>query len=172
MNAARLVALALSAGLLCGCGYTNKTILPKEISTIAVPTFEDRIPAEVDFTHQAGLPIDVTNAVIDRLLFDGNLRVVDEKEADVTLVGKIVRFDQEPTRFNELERVEEYRLIVTAHVTLLDNRTKRPLWVESSLSGEKVFFLEGSRASGQRLATEEAVLEVARNIVDRIVEDW
>ncbi len=174
MNGRRLLALGVLslAGLLAGCGYTNKTTLPREIRTIVVPTFEDRIPQEVEFTHQAGLPVDVTNAVIDRLLFDGNLRVVDEKDADVTLVGKIIRFDQEPTRFNEQERVEEYRLIITARVTLLDNRTQKPLWIEPNLSGDIEFFLEGSRAMGQRRAVEDAIKEIARNIVDRIVEDW
>ena len=169
----RLVALACAAALVAGCGYTNKTVLPKKIHSIAVPTFEDRIPTDSDFTHQAGLVVDVTNAVINRLLFDGNLRVVDEKDADVTLVGKVIRFDQEPTRFDDLERVEEYRLVVVTHITLLDNHTQKPLWIESNLGGDTEFFLEGSsRGKGQRRATEEAVEELARNIVDRIVEDW
>src|SRR3990167_9403651 len=93
-----------------GCGYTQKARLPNDIKTIAIATFKNEIPPEEQFAYHAGLEIELTNAVRDRFIFDGNLKVVDESEAEAILQGSIISYEQETLRFDRLESVQEYRL--------------------------------------------------------------
>lgn len=161
-----------SSMLFGGCGYTNRAVLPNNIRTIAVPPFQNEIPTQDQFTHVAGLEVDITEAVIDRLLFDGNLKVTDLKKADARLVGSIISYHQEATRFNNLEGVSEYRLYVICKLTLIDQRTDTVIWNEPAFSGDTEYYIEGANVKPEREALDRALEDFAKNVVDRIVEDW
>ena len=62
-------------------------VLPGGIKTIAIPTFKNAIPAAEIYTYRPGLEIDITNAVIKRFNFDGNLKVTAKEKADAILEG-------------------------------------------------------------------------------------
>lgn len=164
-----LAVLLLSVG---GCGYTTETKLPNDIKTIAVPTFTNKIPIDDVYTYVSGLEVRLTNAVINRLIFDGNLKVVGLDEADAVLVGELKSYEQEPVRFTNTESVEEYRLFIVTKLELRDQRTNEIIWVEPSFSGDTEYFVTGPKAISERQAAEKAIEDLARNIVDRIVEDW
>lgn len=168
-SAPLLVLLLLSS---TSCGYTRKTALPRDIRTIHVDTFKNKINLGDVYAYEPGLEIKITNAVIRRLHLDGNLRVASREEADVVLEGDLIGFDQEGVRFTGLERIEEYRLYVAVDIRLRDIKTGETLWNEDNFSGDSSYFVTGPRSVSRTIATDRAVEKLARNVVDRIVEDW
>ncbi len=154
------------------CGYTNKTTLPRNIRTIHINTFQNKVPLGKIYAYEPGLEIKITNAIIRRLHIDGNLKVVDKEKADAILEGDLISFDQEGVRFSGLERIEEYRLYLVAALRLRDRKTGEMIWEEQNFSGDASYFVLGPRTVSRGEATEKAIDRLARNVVDRIVEDW
>jgi len=155
-----------------GCGYTNQTVLPQNIRTIHIDTVQSARPVEDVFAYVPGLEIKITNAIIRRLHRDGNLKVVPREQADGILQTKLTGFQQEGVRFTSLESVEEYRLFVVAAVRLVNGKTREVIWEEPNFSGDAEYFVRGLGSISRGEAAERAVDRLARNIVDRIVEDW
>jgi len=149
-----------------------KVQLPSGIETIYVPNFVNNISQSSRYSYESGLEIDVTNAVIDRLIYDGNLRVVKEENADAVLIGEVIGYEQESLRYNELEGVEQYRLFITTRLTLQKRETEEIIFQESNFTGDTEFFIEGGSAISERAAADNAIEKLAKKIVDRIVEDW
>ena len=164
--------LGLFLSLQSACGYTRKAVLPNGIQTIHVETFQNKIPLGRVYAYEPGLEIKITNAVIRRLHVDGNLKVVPRETADAILEGDLVGFDQEGVRFTGLERIEEYRLYVVTALRLKDRKTGQVIWEEPNFSGDSSYFVQGSRATSRNEAADKAMDRLARNVVDRIVEDW
>ena len=157
---------------LSGCGYTQQVTLPNNIKTIAIPTFQNKIPPNERYAYRPGLEIELTNAIRDRFIFDGNFKVVDESEADAILKGAIVSYEQEGLRFDQLESVEEYRLFLVVNFELVDRKTKQVIIKEPNFSGQTEFFTSHSPAAVRRTAANSVVVDLARSLVDRIVEEW
>ena len=116
-EAAKLMSGTLSSVLfflllISGCGYTQQVKLPNDIKTIAIETFKNEIPPQEQFAYRPGLEIELRNTLVEQFLLDGNLKVVDESEADAILKGSVISFEQEGLRFDNLEDVEEYRLFL------------------------------------------------------------
>ena len=168
---ARFVALS-SFCFLSACGYTQEARLPSGIKTIAVSTFKNEIPPKEQFAYRPGLEIELTNAIIDRFIFDGNLKVVDESKADAVLEGSIITYEQEGVRFDRLESIEEYRLFLVVKFKLTDRRTQQVIIEEPNFSGRAEFFISRSPNAVRRTAANSATFDLARNLVDRIVEEW
>lgn len=167
-----ILLLLFFLGLFSGCGYTNKTRLPENIKTIHVDTVGFDIPTKDIYAYEPGLEIKITNAIIRRLEQDGNLKVVPREEADAILVAKLTRFDQEGVRFNIIERVTEYRLFITLDMQLLNGKNDAVIWGEPTFTGDTEYFVTDVRSVGRSEAAERAIERLARNVVDRIVEDW
>lgn len=158
--------------LIFGCGYTQKAHLPGDIKTIAVHTFKNEIPPKEQFAYRPGLEVELTNAIIDRFIFDGNVKVVDESKADAVLEGAIISYEQEGVRFDRLESIEEYRLYLVVKFKLIDRKANHILIEEPNFSGRAEFFVSRSPASVRRTAANTATFDLARSLVDRIIEDW
>ena len=166
------IAVFAAANLLSGCGYTQEAKLPSGIKTIAVRTFKNEIPPKEQFAYRPGLEVELTNAIIDRFIFDGNLKVVEESKADAVLEGAVVSYEQEGVRFDRLESIEEYRLFLVIRFKLLDQRTNLVIMEEPNFSGRAEFFVSRSTATVRRSAANTATFDLARSLVDRIVEEW
>lgn len=164
--------LAIFLSLHGACGYTQKAALPRGIKTIHVDTFQNKVSLGNTYAYEPGLEIKITNAIIRRLHLDGNLRVTAREKADAILEGSLIGFDQEGLRFTGLERIEEYRLYVVVSMRLKDRSTGEILWEEPNFSGDASYFVVGARASSRAKAADRAIERLARNAVDRIVEDW
>ncbi len=155
-----------------GCGYTRKTVLPQEMKTIYVDTVKNQIPIDHVYAYQPGLEIDITNAIIRRLQRDGILQVTTREGADVILDSKLIGYEQEGLRFTGLESVEEYRLFIVLNMRLINNKTKEIIWREPNFSGDAEYFVSSVRSLAREEASHRAIDRLARNVVDRIVEDW
>ena len=164
--------IAVIVLVLSGCGYTQEAHLPSGIKTIAVRTFKNDIPPKEQFAYRPGLEIELTNAIIDRFVFDGNLKVVAESKADAVLEGAIVSYEQEGVRFDRLESIEEYRLFLVTRFRLIDRKTGLVILEEPNFSGRAEFFVSRSPASIRRVSAGSATFDLARSLVNRIVEEW
>ena len=158
-----------------GCGYTTKSILPKNIRTIYVEPFKNAI----DFTSGTGrnvylplLEVDTRNAVINRFLFDGNLKIAKPESADLILKGELKNYERSGLRYTDDDDVEEYRVHITVSLTLWNARNEKNSWTEPSFVGEATYFVTGPEASSEDLAVDAAIVDLARRIVERTIEDW
>ncbi len=168
-----LISILLLAAGISGCGYTNKVVLPyTDAQTIAVPMFKNTIPPENILTYVAGLETHLTQAVLDDLVQDGNLKITDTDKADLILRGEIVGYEQEPFRFNHFEQVDEFRLFIVVKLFLEDRKTGQILWKEDNFSGDTQYFINGPRTIQEEQAAQKAILDLAGKIVNRVVEDW
>ncbi len=174
MKSLRISAILILVGMLTlpGCGYTNKTVLPKNIKTIYVETVKNKIPIEEVYAYQPGLEMDITNAVIRRIQIDGNLKVTTQDQADAILKTDLVAYEQEGLRFNQLESVEEYRLFIVVAIKLIHAKTGEVIWEEPYMSGDNEYYVSDVHSVAEQAASQKAVERLAHNIVDRIVEDW
>lgn len=168
-------------GLWSGCGYSTRSLLPPDLRTIYVRPFANRIPiadeVSARYPFQSYRPLlenDVTNAVIDRFIFDGNVKVAPSEElADMVLTGELIAYYRDPVRYAEArESVEEYRLSLVARLTLTDRRKAATLWEEPNFVGDTTYFTAGSLATSDATALEAAVQDLARRIVERTIEAW
>ena len=136
----KFVFLVSVVGLATSCGYTQHMVLPGGIQTIYVETFKNAIPAERIYAYRSGLEIDLTNAVIKRFNFDGNLRVVkDENRADAKLIGAIIAYEQETIRYTSIDRPQELRLHLVVDIKLVNLKTGQTMWHEPNFSGSTLF---------------------------------
>ena len=172
----RILFLLTSCLLLTSCGYTTKSTLPSRLRTIQVPEFENAIDFNVTTQRNLYRPlleIDVRNAIIDRYLFDGNLRLSNTAaDADLILEGKLIDFRRDVMRFTDNDDVEEYRITITVSLVLQDVENDMPMWVEPSFSGDASYFLTGPEASSEEQAVLEAIEDLARRVVERTIEGW
>ena len=158
--------------LLSGCGYTRKTVLPRNIKTIYVETVKNKLDIDKVYAYQPGLEMDITNAVIQRLQQDGVLKVVEQKKADAILKTDLVSLEQEGLRFGALENVAQYRLFIVVRLKLVEAKTGDIIWEEPNFTGDTEYFVTTVTSIGEQKAAVDAVHRLAYNIVDRITEDW
>ncbi|MBI3991106.1 MAG: hypothetical protein HY350_03045 [Candidatus Omnitrophica bacterium] len=166
--------------IISGCGYTTRANLPAKIRTLYVKPFINKIDTTSEVTegtrYRAFIPalnVKVTDAVIDRYHFDGNLKIVKEEDADVKLTGELTGFSRQPLRYTENQDVEEYRLLIEAKITLRNLKDNTVIWEETIANrGHDTYFAAGPHAQSEESALVEAIADLAKNIVDRTVEGW
>jgi len=165
--------------LASGCGYTATRILPAYYRTLYIDAFQNRIPITQEIGERAGfitsypeLEEKVTQGVIRRFLFDGNLRVINKPEvADLRLSGSLLDFYRQPIRRKDDNSVEEYRLNLTASVALRDREGKL-LLQEDSLAGDTTYLTTGAGAKLESVAVDDLVTDFSRRIVEWVIEYW
>ena len=167
--------ICLLGCLLTGCGYSTRSLLPSSIKTIHIAPFKNKISYTTDNTRNLYLPlleIKVRNAVVDRFLFDGHMKVKDSETADVVLKGNLLGYEREVLRYTDNNDVQEYRIRITVSIELWDSRTEKTLWSEPSFAGETTYFITGAQAKSEDTALQDALTDLARRIVERTIEDW
>ncbi len=161
---------------LSSCGYTTKSTLPSSIQTIRIDPFKNNI----DFTTGEGrniylplLEVDARNAVIDRFMLDGNLKIAKEGEADLVLKGELKRYERSALRYTDDDDVQEYRVHITVSFEMWNAQdSEKPAWSEPNFVGEATYFVTGPLATTEENAIKEAIKDLARRIVERTIEDW
>lgn len=162
-----------------GCGYSTGSLLPSRLKTIYVDNFKNRIDIGKEVTESArytlyrpGLENDVTNAIVERFVFDGNLKIMTEEESDLILEGSLVDYTQEALTYDRNDNVEEYRIKITVDVELADIADDNLLWKETGFVGESTYKTTGRFATSEDIAREEAIEDLARRVVERTIEGW
>ena len=170
-----LLVLLLTIG---GCGYglgLGAFYLPY-IKTIYVETFDNK-------TYEANIEITISDDI--RILFNenGTLKVVNSREeADCLLQGEIIEYRRQPSRYSEEDEkiVDEYKLVLITNLKFTDLVKKRVLWTEQNFFGYAYYVVSGPRvatqthvyANSETEAFPLAAADLARNIIDRTIENW
>ena len=165
--------------LAAGCGYSATSMLPAGYRTVYVEPFKNEIPITEEVSERTGLQTslpnleeDVTRGVIDRFLFDGNLRVTtDVNKADLVLQGALTDFYRQAVRRDDSQNTEEYRLNLVATLKLRD-RNGKPLWGPITLVGDSTYFLTGSSAVSESTAVRGLITDFSRRVVEKVIENW
>ncbi len=167
--------LLISCVIFVGCGYTLKSALPDAYKSIYVEPFKNSI----NFTSETGkriyvplLEVKIRDAIVDRFLFDGNLKVADKYSSDLILSGELKGYNRSVLRYTDDEDAEEYRVTITVSLRLIDARTGKLVWEEPSFSGEADYFVSGAFAESEDTAIDNAVVDLARRVVERTIENW
>lgn len=170
------LSLTLAAG---GCGYSTRSLIANQFKTIYIAQFTNQI----DITKESDaarkykiykplLETDITKSVINRFLFDGNLKPSKLESADVALKGELIEFRREPLRYNSSDEVEEYRLTLVVALSFWDQKENKLLWEEKSFVGDTTYFTQGVNIKPEATAINDAINDLSRRIVERVVEQW
>jgi len=169
-------ALILCCSLsLAGCGYTTGSTLPAHLKTVHIEPFKNSINYASNGIRNIYLPlleIDARNEIVNRFLFDGNLKLADKDLADLVLSGELVGYNREGLRFDDRDNVEEYRVRIVVNLKMYDNTSQSVMWQEKGFGGEGTYFVSGSLAEPEDNAVDKALEDLARRVVERTVEAW
>jgi len=161
--------------LLTGCGYTTKSTLAGHLKTIYVEPFKNSISYSSEGRRNLYFPlleVDARNAIISRFLFDGNLKIAREGEADLILKGELIRYERNGLSFTDNDDVKEYRIHIYVSLELFDTHINEIFWTEPSFIGEATYFVSGPQVKSEEAAVDEAIVDLARRIVERTIENW
>lgn len=155
-----IVLLLLAGG---GCGYGLSPKLATHIKSVAVPTFKNE-------TLEYGLEEEITQAVIDKFTEDNNLRVVSEDRADSVVYGVIKAYKRRVAGFSAQEIANEYEIAIIIDVAVRDRVKSKELWKEEALARTTNYFVD--QVESEREGRQEAVKQIAEDIVSRTVQGW
>lgn len=166
--------IAVSAG----CGYTNKTHLPENLKRIHVAPVKNGVDLSSEISektpfrvYRPGLEVELTNAMINRFIFDGQLKVTDREKADAVVEATLADYRRDALRYNTGDEVQEYRLSVVMDVVVMQKSDQKVLW-HDRVTGDTTFFLSGSHSVSEDQAAAKAVEDAARRVVERTIEYW
>jgi len=173
----RLITVCLVL-LIAGCGYSTRSLISARYKTIHVMPFKNKVDYGTETVRNLYIPlleVDVTNEVIDRFLFDGNLRIAKKDKADVILQGELVNFERQALRYveDDTDTVREYRINIIVNLKLYEPGIEElPIWEEANFVGDATYFVSGTLAKTESEAIDDALKDTARRVVERVIEDW
>jgi len=170
----RLTAVCLITLFIAGCGYTLRSVQDSPYKTVYIPTFSNKISINnisSDYKlYYRGLEIELENILKERFRYDGNIIPVSNiEDADIVIEGAILDYNKSALSYASNEDVDEYRVTVSTDVRLIEGEEE--LWSEN-ISGESTYLISGTNAKSETQALRDALSDLSRNIVDRVVIDW
>ena len=161
-----------------GCGYTLKANLPENLKRVHVAPVKNNVDLSSAISQKSpfrvyrpGLEVELTNDVINRFIFDGQLKVTSVEKADAVVEVTLMDYQRDGLRYNQADEVQEYRLSVSMDVVVTQTSAQKVLW-HDRVTGDTTFFLGGPRAISEDQAAAKAVEDAARRIVERTLEYW
>lgn len=163
-----------------GCGYITRFCIYPAGTSIAVRPFLNKINIADErseykrlVTYFPLLETKVTNAVVDRFILDGNLKVVRVEISDLVLEGEVTGYKRDALQYTDNnEDVSEYRITLFSNITLKDVKTGEILWQETNFAGDATYYSQGTLAKTETVAVQDAISDLSRRIVERVVEAW
>jgi TolB-like protein len=114
-----------------GCAYRFSTLdrkLPGDVERVSVPLFQNK-------THEAGIEVPLTNAMVRELERSRAVKVVPREQAQAELIGEIMNVVYESTGTSKSRALPEgsslsvgYRVYLTVKLRLRDTRTGKNIW--------------------------------------------
>jgi len=163
---------------LAGCGYTTKAMLPSDIKSIHIDIFKNNIDIAKEVSakdkyrvYRPGLEVDIRDAIVERIFLDGHLKLKSRNRADSILEGEIIEYRKDPLRYQD-EDVTEYEISLVCNVSLKDSKNSEYLLKEENIIGDTTYFTTGSLQESETAAIDSAASDLAREIVNKIIENW
>jgi hypothetical protein len=160
-----LVALALA---LAGCAnYHAGTSVPRELRTIAVPTF----------ANASGMPqveAIATQAVLTEFRREGTMKITERENAALEMEGRITHCKLDSLRFDHDSpyRTVEYRLVITADVKVYERASGKVVAKFTKVTGDDIFRAASDLPSTERDALPRAAARLAKTIVNETLMSW
>jgi hypothetical protein len=151
---------------LAGCGYSHKMLFPEDVTTVAVPIFQNQ-------TFYRGVEFDLSEALTKEIELRTPYKVIGRSAADTELTGKVV-----DVRQNLVSRTRPGALPQEVEVTVVVDFEWRNLKTGNVLRDRKGFSAVGRFRPTQPVgeyyerAQHEAVMEMATAIVAALQKDW
>jgi len=165
--------------LVAGCGYTTRSLLPPNFKAIYIDNFTNSIKISAEQTDQRmyrgyrpGMETELTTAIKNKFLWDGNLKLATQSSADLVLTGSLIDYRQEPLRYDDNMNVQQYRVILVINMKLEDVKAGKIVWEEKGFAGETDYNIGGQFALDQNSSVSKAIVDLSRRIVERTVEAW
>jgi lipopolysaccharide assembly LptE-like protein len=155
---------------LAGClGYRIGPVKPyylSDVHTLAVPTFKNS-------TIVPRIEVLVTGTVIKQFQQDGTFKIADEKTADATLEGEIIRVSRSPARSvrGNVLATTEFNLAMRVKYKVV-GRDGKPLGPQAEAVGTTSFFVGSDVTTDERQALPLATEELATHLVSQLSEGW
>ena len=179
-----IIAFLSVSFVLSGCGYTTRSMISDKFRTIYIVPFVNKVDITQETyvgskykIYRPMLETDITRAVTNKYLFDGNLRPTKTDAADLTLKGELVDYRKDPLRYDTNDEVEEYRINLVVNIRLWDNKEDKLVWEENNFTGDAAYYpasstLQNVVKKSDDQAVSDALDDLARRIVERTVEEW
>lgn len=149
-----------------GCGYTTKAYyLPSSIKSVYIQTLKNK-------TDEPNLENELKTKLVASFQDDGNLQIALNDEADAVLRGEIVGYTREATRYSSDEAVQEYRLNITVNFEFIDNTSDKIIVKSDNFSGNASYYLSGANAKSETTARAEALDNLSRLMLNKIITLW
>ncbi len=156
----QLSGVAFVIVLVSGCGYSQKSLFSRKVNSIYISIFENN-------TFVRGIEFDIAKALKDEIMSRTRLRIVQKDSADLILTGKIGESAQSALSQSR-DNIVESSVSISVSIELLDTRTGRTMG--GGASGGAAFIVD--RGENVQSATEEAIANLARNLVNNLEEEW
>lgn len=171
--------IIIAVGMAHGCGYTTQSLLPSTFRTIYVDNFKNGINISAEQSnirmyrgYRPGMEVELTNAVRNKFLVDGNLKLAEEPAADIVLRAELIDYQRQPVTFDMDNNIEQYRIKLIINMNLEDVKAKKVVWEEKGFAGEDTYFTQGPYSMSEQQAVVEAIDDLARRVVERTIEAW
>ncbi len=153
----------LLAALMCGCGYSTKSLISRDISSIHIPIFEND-------TFRRGVEFDLTKAVKDEIMSKTNLRIASKDNADTILHGTVKKVTERIITQGFRDSIVEAEMALLVEIRLVDRRTDRTLVHEKSVNQTTGYIVR--RGETLESASAEGVVDLAETIVNLLAKKW
>ncbi|MHC4182436.1 MAG: LptE family protein [Planctomycetota bacterium] len=153
----------LLAILMCGCGYSTKSLISRDISSIHIPIFEND-------TFRRGVEFDLTKAVKDEIMSKTNLRIASKDSADTILHGTVKKVTERIITQGFRDSVVEAEMALLVEIRLVDRRTDRTLVHEKGVNQTTGYIVR--RGETLESASAEGVVDLAETIVNLLAKKW
>ena len=152
--------------LISGCGYTVKAnFLPSYLKTVYVETFHNG-------TDQPNLENEFRTKIISMIQDEGSLSIVSQEDADAVLTGELADYYRHALRYSNDDAVREYRLGIVASFKFFDKKNNKVIVKDNNLSGDTTFYLTGSLAASEDNARIDALEDLSRQMLNKILTLW
>ena len=150
----------------CGVYSASSGRVEADRQRVAVSVLENR-------TSEPNLGIELTDAIILAIQEDNTLKVVDENVAGSLISGEVVQYTLKQVSTTQNLTVDEYEVRIAVALTF-----------EVLESGERIFDRRPLQRIGpvpnstrvsetnETTARDEAALEIVKDILAQVVEDW
>ena len=140
------------------CGYSTRSLLPGYIQKVYIKLFENQ-------TVKAGLDELATNTVIEVFRSSSNLRVVDEKSADIAIEGKVSGYSKDPHTYTADQTILEYKITIKFTIRCVDKQKNEVFW-EGDVSDWATY------STDEEIGIKEAMEKTAEKLVTTILTNW
>lgn len=162
-----MVVLSLMPLGVGGCGVYSASSgrVDESIKRVAVEYLENRTP-------EADLGINVSEGIIEAIQEDNTLKVVSTDVADSVIDGAVTGYRLRRMAVSPELQVEEYQVQMIVELTFQVKATGEAIFERRRFTGTGNFYLDDPNGSSELTAREDAIVEIVRDVLAQVVEDW